>query len=215
MLQHSESLNVVLVDDHPVVVEGLQKILATAFTNAVLKDFTSGEDFMDYLSSEERLIDLVLLDITLPGKSGIEICQTIKLISPSTIIIAFSNHAERSIILKMIQNGASGYILKNAGAQEMLTCIEEVLSGQISFSAEVKKIMARPSPEDVKEMPSISKREKQILQMIGEGKTSVEIAAELFLSPLTVETHRRNLMQKFDVKNAATLMKMAIQKQII
>ncbi len=215
MLQHNECLNVVLVDDHPVVVEGLQKILATAFKEAVLKDFTSGEDFIDYLSSKDVEIDLVLLDITLPRKSGIEICQTIKLISPSTIIIAFSNHAERSIILKMIQNGASGYILKNAGAQEMLTCIEEVLNGQIGFSMEVKKIMARPMPEDVKDMPTISKREKQILQMIGEGKTSVEIAAELFLSPLTVETHRRNLMQKFDVKNAATLMKMAIQKNMI
>jgi len=206
---------VAIVDDHPIVIEGLQKILTSDFIISEIKEFTSGNDFITYLQENKDIIDIVLLDITLPDKSGIEICKEVKRFSPSTRVLAFSNHNERSIIMQMLHNGASGYLLKNSSSAELIACINEALDGQITFSKEVKKIIAQPSLNELKTVPPLTKREKQILRMIADGKTSIKIADELFVSPLTIETHRRNLMQKFDVKNVAALIKIAVQRQLI
>lgn len=206
---------VAIVDDHPIVIEGLQKILASDFIICEVKEFTSGNDFINYLQENKDIIDIVLLDITLPDKSGIEICKEVKTLSPSTRVLAFSNHNERSIIMQMLHNGASGYLLKNSSSAELIACINEALDGQITFSKEVKKIIAQPSLNELITVPPLTKREKQILRMIADGKTSIKIADELFVSPLTIETHRRNLMQKFDVKNVAALIKIAVQRQLI
>jgi DNA-binding NarL/FixJ family response regulator len=210
-----KEITIAIVDDHPIVIEGLQKILASDLNVKEVKEFTSGNDFINYLKEHIALIDIVLLDITLPDKSGIEICKEVKTLSPNTRVLAFSNHNERSIIMQMLHNGASGYLLKNSSSAELKACINEALDGQITFSKEVKRIMAHPSINELKTIPPLTKREKEILRMIADGKTSIEIAEELFVSPLTIETHRRNLMQKFDVKNVAALIKIATQQQLI
>jgi DNA-binding NarL/FixJ family response regulator len=210
-----KEITIAIVDDHPIVIEGLQKILASDFNVNDIKEFTSGNDFIHYLKENKAAIDIVLLDITLPDKSGIEICKEVKTLSPSTRVLAFSNHNERSIIMQMLHNGASGYLLKNSSSAELIVCINEALDGQITFSKEVKKIIAQPSLNELKTIPPLTKREKEILRMIADGKTSIEIADELFVSPLTIETHRRNLMQKFDMKNVAALIKIATQQQLI
>jgi DNA-binding NarL/FixJ family response regulator len=210
-----KEITIAIVDDHPIVIEGLQKILASDLNVKEVKEFTSGNDFINYLKEHIALIDIVLLDITLPDKSGIEICKEVKTLSPNTRVLAFSNHNERSIIMQMLHNGASGYLLKNSSSAELKACINEALDGQITFSKEVKRIMAHPSINELKTIPPLTKREKEILRMIADGKTSIEIAEELFVSPLTIETHRRNLMQKFDVKNVAALIKISTQQQLI
>ena len=114
----------------------------------------------------------------------------------------------------MLQNGANGYLLKNASSSEIVSGIADALNGQIAFSKEVKEIIARPSAADLKKIPSLTKREKEILRMIADGKTSVQIGEELFVSPFTVDTHRRNLMQKFEVKNVAALIKIASENSL-
>ena len=210
-----KAITIAIVDDHPIVIEGLQKILANDFNINEVKEFTSGNDFVTYLKENKDIIDIVLLDITLSDKSGIEICKEVKTLSPSTRVLAFSNHNERSIIMQMLHNGASGYLLKNSSAAELIAGINEALDGQIVLSKEVKKIIAHPSVNELKTIPPLTKREKESLRMIADGKTSIEIAEELFVSPLTIETHRRNLMQKFDVKNVAALIKIATQQQLI
>ncbi len=210
-----KEITIAIVDDHPIVIEGLQKILASDFNVNEVKEFTSGNDFIIYLNEKNSFIDIVLLDITLADKSGIEICKEIKVLSPDTRVLAFSNHNERSIIMQMLHNGACGYLLKNSSSTELIACINEALDGQITFSKEVKKIIAHPSLNELKTVPPLTKREKEILRMISDGKTSIQIAEELFVSPLTIETHRRNLMQKFDVKNVAALIKIATQQQLI
>jgi len=129
--------------------------------------------------------------------------------------MAISNHTERSIIMQIIQNGASGYLLKNASVEELNQCMENAMRGDIAFSKEVIEIIAKPSLNDLKGSPKFTKREKQILQLIAQGKTTAQIADELFLSPLTVETHRRNMMQKLDVKNAIELINTATERLLI
>lgn len=198
-----------ILDDHPIVADGLQKILKHDFNINDVMQFNSGDEFITFMKNSGDGFDLIMLDITMPGKSGIEICKEIKSYLPQTCVVIFSNHAERSIIMQMLQNGANGYLLKNASSSEIVSGITDALNGQIAFSKEVKEIIARPSATDLKKIPSLTKREKEILRMIADGKTSIQIGEEFFVSPFTVDTHRRNLMQKFEVKNVAALIKIA------
>jgi DNA-binding NarL/FixJ family response regulator len=213
MLQHNEPKTLAIVDDHPVVMEGIQKLLENKSTIRVAGCFTTGSSFMEFL--QHHKVDIVLLDIALPDISGMDLCREIKRTHPETSVLALSNHSERSIIMQLLQNGASGYLLKNASAGELLHCINEALEGQVTFSKEVKEIIARPSAHQLKAIPQLTKREKEILHLISEGMTTAGIASQISVSPLTVETHRRNLLQKFEVKNVAALIKVAVQQGLV
>lgn len=206
-------MTLAVVDDHPVVIEGLLKLLDNKEHLRVAGSFTTGVAFAAFMKSNK--VDIVLLDISLPDINGMDLCKEIKLAHPGTCVLILSNHSERSIIMQALQNGASGYLLKNASASELIACIQEALGGQISFSREVKEIIARPTVSELKGIPSLTKREKEILHLISEGITTAGIAQQLSLSPLTVETHRRNLLQKFDVKNVAALIKVAVQQGLV
>ncbi|MBO9633737.1 MAG: response regulator transcription factor [Chitinophagaceae bacterium] len=213
MLENNELIQLAIVDDHPVVIEGLQRLLGSKDYLNVAGTFTSGADFLVFM--KDNRTDIVLLDISLPDTNGMELCKEIKKRSPGTCVLVLSNHSERSIIMQMLQNGASGYLLKNASADELLNCIHEALAGQITFSNEIKQIIARPSAHELKEVPQLTRREKEILHLISDGMTTPQIAGKLNLSQLTIETHRRNLLQKFDVNNVAALIKVAVQQNLI
>ena len=209
----SHKIKIGIVDDHPVVIQGLKMMLENEKYFEISGTFVDGASILSFIKN--NLLDIILLDITLPDISGIDLCKNIKKISPQTTVIMLSNRSERSIIMQCIQNGASGYLLKNATIQELTECIKGALSGNIVFCNEVKTIISKPSINELHEAPRLTKREKEILKLVTEGKTSVAIAEELFLSPLTVDTHRKNLMQKFAVKNVAELIKTAIQQNLI
>lgn len=213
MLENNEQIQLAIVDDHPVVIEGLQRLLGNKDFMNVAGSFTSGAAFLGFL--KENRIDIALLDISLPDINGMELCKEIKKHSPNTCVLVLSNHSERSIIMQMLQNGASGYLLKNASADELLNCINEALNGQITFSNEIKQIIARPSAHELKAVPQLTRREKEILHLISDGLTTPLIADKLNLSQLTIETHRRNLLQKFDVNNVAALIKVAVQQGLV
>lgn len=204
---------IAIVDDHPIVLEGLQKLLHNVPGFDIAGTFATGAELTDFI--KDNKVDILLLDISLPDISGIELCKTVKRISPATHVLALSNHSERSLILQMLQHGATGYLLKNVSAEELVTCIGEAREGLITFSKAVKEIMARPSVSDLEGAPQLTKREKEVLHHIAEGKTTTQIAEELNLSPLTVETHRKNLIQKFQVPNVAALIKVALQSGLI
>lgn len=206
-------ITLAIVDDHPIVQEGLQKLLVNATNITISGCFTTGADFIDFL--KKNTVNIVLLDISLPDVSGIDLCREIKKLSPATNILALSNHSERSMILQMLQNGAAGYLLKNISGEELNSCINEALNGQVTFSHAVKEIMLRPSVNELKDIPKLTKREKEILQLIADGLTTSDIAGTLHLSPLTVETHRKSLLQKFDVKNVAALIRVAVEQRLI
>lgn len=202
-----------IVDDHPIVQEGLQKLLVNAGNITITGCFITGTDFINFL--KKHPVNIVLLDISLPDINGIDLCKEIKKLSPATSVLALSNHSERSMILQMLQNGASGYLLKNISGEELISCIDDALNGQVTFSPAVNEIMSRPSVNELKDIPRLTKREKEILQLIADGLTTADIAGALHLSPLTVETHRKSLLQKFEVKNVAALIRAAIEQRLI
>ncbi|UEQ76370.1 response regulator transcription factor [Chryseobacterium arthrosphaerae] len=208
----NKKINIVIVDDHPIVIEGLKMMLNSQPFFNVTETFTSGSEIIRFIQSHQ--VDIILLDITLPDANGTDLCREIKKISPDTSVIMFSNRSERSIIMQSIQNGASGYLLKNTSISELAVCIKGALSGDIVFCNETKQIISRPPQNDLP-IPRLTKREKQILQMVAQGKTSNMIAEELFLSPLTVDTHRKNLLQKFQAKNSTELINRAVQQHMI
>jgi len=202
-----------IVDDHPIVIEGLKTLLQNESNIQLVGGFSNGADILSYLRINE--VNLILLDITLPDINGMDLCQMIKKEWISTTILILSNHTERSIILQTIQNGASGYLLKNSSVEELRHCIAEALDGNICYSKAVMEIISKPSKNELQGPPRLTRREKEILAMISVGKTSQMIGQELFLSPLTIDTHRKNLIQKFGVKNVAELIMAAHQQQIL
>ncbi len=213
MLMNKEKyISLIIVDDHPVVAEGLSSLLKDKEQLEVIGCFTSGAETRAFL--KDNVVDVVLLDISLPDVHGAELCLEIKEKYPEICILAISNHNERSIITQMLQNGASGYILKNSSVMEIVRSIKDGINGKLSLSSEVQSILAK-SGEPVQKIPRLTRREKEVLKLVAEGMTTVIIAEKLFISPLTVETHRRNLMQKFDVRNTAALIKSAIEQDLI
>ncbi|MEN0053120.1 MAG: response regulator transcription factor [Mucilaginibacter sp.] len=204
---------IAVVDDHPVVIEGLINLLSKNENFEIAGGFTTGAEFIAFL--KKTPVHIVLLDIILPDSNGMDLCEQIKVISPATVVLALSNHDSRSAIMKMLEKGASGYLLKNASVDELVNCINEALNGQIAFSNAVKEILARPQIGRISENVKLTVREKEILKLIASGLTTPNIAAQLFLSKFTVENHRKNLLQKLKAKNVAELITTATRENFI
>jgi DNA-binding NarL/FixJ family response regulator len=207
-------VSVIIVDDHPIVVEGLRSLLQDKPEVEIAGAFANGNDVLPFL--ERNPTDMVLLDISLPDTNGIELCKQIKKNHPRTKVLALSNHNEHSMIAQMLRSGASGYLLKNTPAPELLKAIREVAASQtVYLSTEVQKVLLQAYTDTQNTLPVLTRREKEILHWIAEGYTTNEMAEKLFISPLTVETHRRNLLQKFEAPNVATLIKKAVEYKLI
>jgi DNA-binding NarL/FixJ family response regulator len=157
--------------------------------------------------------DVILMDINLPDMNGIDLCKEIKTKYPGIMILALSTFNQGSYVTKMMENGASGYVLKNADKKELLEAIHEVSKGKTYLSFEAGQAM-RKNNESM-QIPVITRREKEILVLIAEGFTNPEIANKLFVSPATVDSHRKNLLAKLKVKNTASLIKFAMDHQLI
>ncbi|GGG51696.1 DNA-binding response regulator [Croceivirga lutea] len=206
-------IRVVIVDDHPLVIEGLKSLLKGHKDIKVEACCTTGNEALEFLKQHQA--DIVLLDINLPDVSGTEICKVIANEYENTFVIGLSTYGERSIINQMISNGAKGYLLKNVTESELVEAISKVYRGHYYYGIEIQKAMANTIFHTMGNTPRLTKREKQILKLIVSGKTTNKIADELFISPLTVETHRRNLMKKMDASNTASLVKIAIEKVLV
>lgn len=209
----TKKIQVIIVDDHPVVVDGLRFLLKDADDIEIKATFNEGLPFMTFI--EKNKADVVLLDVTLPDISGIEICSKIKTIDKNIKVVGLSNHDEHSIIAQMLKSGANGYLLKSASAPEMLDAIKEVYKNDVYFSSKVQRVLLQSYNDKQNNIPLLTRRENEILVLISDGKTTNEIAENLFISPSTVETHRKNLIQKLEVNNVAALIKKAIQLKII
>ena len=203
----------VIVDDHPIVISGISGLLSDFDSVEITAKLTSGEMLLNYM--EDHDADLILMDIFMPGITGVDLCKTIKQKHPKTIIIGMSSQSERSLVMQFIQNGGNGYILKSASFDEFKSCIEKAMQGEIVFSDEVKTIISQPSSDDLNKIPSLSRREKDIVDLLSKGKSTQEIADELFLSFLTVQTHRRNILQKYKTKNVAELIAILLKNNLL
>ncbi|GEM69116.1 DNA-binding response regulator [Sphingobacterium mizutaii NBRC 14946 = DSM 11724] len=201
-----------LVDDHPIVIEGLKSVLSKWNGQYDLICFSNGLSILNYL--HDNHIDIVLLDISLPDINGLEVCKKIKTESPRTKVVGLSNQAEYNVISMMLENGASGFLLKEVPSHEIMEGLDQVVKGETALSAEVKNILASQSKQ-TQSLPSLTKREKQLIQLLAKGKTTSKIATELSLSKFTVDTYRKNLLQKFNVKNSSELLVLLIENKMI
>lgn len=196
------------------VLEGLRMLLQDEREITVSAAFTNGKEALDYLSKNND-IDIVFLDINLPGQNGFELCKCIRKEHVTVKVIVLSTFYERSNIARMINYGASGYLSKTAGKAELIEAVQAVIQNRAFFSEEVQKELL-PSDNITKQtLPKLTRREKEILILIAEGKTTAEVAETLFISQLTVETHRKNMIHKLNANNTAALIKLALDNGII
>jgi len=205
-------IDVMITDDQQIILNGLQKIMAEASDIRLVGAFTNGEDLLAALQVQKPQV--LLLDIYMPGKNGIELAGIITKSYPTVNIIALTNVDIIPQVKKMLQQGAAGYLLKDATPEIIIDAIRKVAAGEKYMYADLQRqIMSNlfePKASHV-----ITRREKEILQLVVDEFTNQEIAEKLFLSLRTVENHRNNLLQKLGVKNTAGLVKAAISKGLI
>lgn len=206
-------IEILIVDDHPMVIEGLKALLEDEEGILVKDCFTNGESTLIYLDDHDA--DVILLDVNLPDINGVDMVVPILSRRKHAKILVLSTYNEGSIITKMIKNGVKGYLMKNVGADELTSAIFKVNEGGVYYDKSVQMILADSAAQDVVQLPKLTRREKHVLSLIAAGKRTNDIAEELYISPLTVETHRRNLMQKLKVSNAAAMVRFAMENGLI
>jgi DNA-binding NarL/FixJ family response regulator len=191
--------------------DGLKSILERQDGFIVVEAVGDGRLAVQAVRNQQ--IDVAILDINMPNLNGIEACRQIKSVSSQTQVLALSVHSDNEFISKMIEAGASGYVPKNCSGQELIKAIQQIAKGKRYLSPEVADsvfIYLQTNTKHKKNRLSI--REREVLQMISEGKTSKEIAACLNISESTIETHRRKIMDKLNIRNIAELTKFAVRE---
>lgn len=206
-------IHVFIVDDHPVVIEGIHSLLQNEKDIAWVGQAMNAASCLGFFVNNTA--DVVLMDISMPGMDGVELCAVMKEKYPGIFILGLSTFNQGLYIKKMMENGASGYILKNSSREELIKAIHAVYEGEIFFSGEVGQALAGYQKTSKGELPVLTPREKEILELIAEGYTNPQIAEKIFLSPFTVDSHRKNLLAKLNVKNTASLIKLAVENKLI
>lgn len=202
-------ISVFIVEDHPIVVDGIKTLIQDSDFAVFAGSATTAAQALKLLGNVNA--DVVLLDINLPDMSGIELCKHIRNKFPVMKILALTTYLQRDFVDKMLSNGALGYILKNSVPGEILEGIRTVAAGEKYLSNDVTKLVEKQDSETL----FLSRREIQILSLIAEGYTTKEIAGKLFISVLTVETHRKNLLTKLNARNMASLIRIAAEFKYI
>lgn len=205
-------IRISMADDHVIVLNGLQKIVAEVDDIAVAGVYTDGDALLEDLPLNQP--DILILDIQMPGKKGTELAAIIKKKYPAIKIIVLSNVEVMAQIKKMLQLGCMGYLLKNTDSDTFITAIRTVYAGEQFLYEDLRKQLVNNlfTPAH---FIKITRREKEILQMIADEMTTQEIADKLFLSIHTIVNHRNSLLQKLDVRNTAGLMKKAVEEGLI
>ena len=200
-----DKIKIIVVDDHPMVIEGMKAMLNQIRYVELCATASNAYEAMEKV--KENQPDLVITDINMPEISGVELTSKLKKEFPNLKIIGMSTFNERSYIAQMIQNGADGFLVKSASKEEIETAISSVLDGKMHLSSDAG--ISTSEQKELKNQPTLTSREKEILTLISEGFTNPQIAEKLFISLYTVETHRKNLLSKFNTNNTASLIKIA------
>jgi DNA-binding NarL/FixJ family response regulator len=203
-----------MADDHKILLEGVVSLLQTEKSFEIAATAVNGFEVLELVKN--KYFDICILDINMPGIDGIEVTRQIKLWKPDMKIIILTTYNDKEIITELIQLGVAGYLLKNAAKAELVEAIKKVMSGRYYFSEEVEKIIMKgltakkPADESI-----LTEREIEIVKLLGMEFTNEKIAHELNISFRTVETHRKNILQKTKSHNLAGLLKYAYLKGIL
>lgn len=202
-------IRVMVVDDHAILVDGLSRLVNESGFATVSGTAYTGKGCLEQLRQE--LPDVVFLDINLPDVSGLDLCKTIKEQYPAIKIVALTSYSEYAMVRQMLENGASGYVIKNAMPDEILMSIKAVLAGETFLCEQVDVFMKRKADTAI----WLTNREKQLLGLIVEGYTNCEIASKMFLGVETINSYRKNLLCKLGARNTAVMVKLAIENRLI
>jgi DNA-binding NarL/FixJ family response regulator len=202
-------IRIFIVDDHPLVIEGIRSMLLQLPGVEVTGHAMNAASCLGYFVNNSA--DVVLLDINLPDQSGVEVCKTLLSRKPELKIIALTNFDQLTYLQNMKEAGAKGYLLKNSSLSEIENAMEAVMAGKEYW---LGKDSVRESIQDHNQL-LLTRREIEVLKLIAEGLTNQEIADKLFVSTSTIDSHRKNLISKLQVKNTAALVRVAFENKII
>ena len=209
------TVRILIADDHKILREGLNSLLEKQPEFAVVAEAQDGLSAIS--EAKKHKPDIAILDIGMPDLNGIEVTRRIRSEMAETRVIALSMHADRRFVMGILEAGANGYLLKDSAFAELITAVTAVAKGKMYLSPSIAETVVKNSLEklDRKDEGSsvlLSGREREVLQMIAEGKSTKEIALKLFVSTKTVETHRKQIMDKLNIRTVAGLTKYAIRE---
>ena len=212
-----DKISVLVADDHRLVREGLITLLRSCNDIEVIGEASNGLEVMRKI--DQLKPHVLLLDISMPKLSGLEVARRLKKEHPAVKIVILTMHEEEEYSLKMIRAGVSGYLLKDAAGSELIEAIRSAYAGKAFFSPQISKVLAETYRDVALKVDDpyerLNDREREILQLIGEGHTNKEIAGLLFISRKTVDNHRTNLMRKLDIHSTADLVRWATKKGLV
>jgi DNA-binding NarL/FixJ family response regulator len=209
------AINLILADDHQLVLDGLKAMLEESPEFELKGQALDGEMAVNLVRNLK--VDVVLMDVDMPGMDGVEATKILKNESPDVKVVILTMHDEKSIIRMLMDIGADGYLLKNSSKEELEQAIKAVHGGKKHFSSEVTMALLQPDEPGIQKenLAGLTEREIEILKLIAEGKSNREIGDELFISHRTVDTHRTNLMKKLEIHNIAGLIRFAIKNGLV
>ncbi len=212
-------LRVLLADDHTVMRAGLRSLLEVQANLEVVGEAENGRDAVTLSATLHP--DVVVIDVGMPLLNGIEATKALLKESPSIGVVILSMHSDESYVIRALQAGARAYLLKDSAASELLAALDAVSHGKSFFSSAISRLLAEDYVRVLKQKcvtdsyELLTMREREILQLVAEGKTNKEVAVDLNISPYTVETHRGNILEKLNLHNPAELILYAVRKGII
>jgi DNA-binding NarL/FixJ family response regulator len=208
-------IRIVLADDHTIVREGLKQLLVAADGLEIVGEARDGHEVVKAV--RELDFNLLLLDMSMPGKSGIELIKQVRAEKPKLRILILSMHEEQQYAIRAIRAGASGYLTKESASRQLVEAIRKVAGGGAFISAEVAEQLALGAMPGAQGMPheALSDREFQVFRMIAEGKSVTDIAERLHLSVKTVSAHKANILQKMNMTGAAELIRYALTHRLV
>jgi DNA-binding NarL/FixJ family response regulator len=212
-------IRILLADDHTVMRRGLKLLLESQPGFKVIAEASDGRQAVQ--QAEETQPDVAVIDIAMPNFSGIEAAQRILSGQPRTAVVILSMHSDEGYVLRALKAGAKGYLLKDSAEGDLIEAIKAVHQGKTFFSPEISKMLVEDYVREIRtrgwedSYDLLTSREREILQLLAERKSNKEIAAQLNLSPYTVETHRRNLQEKLNLHSLAELILYAVRKGIV
>jgi DNA-binding NarL/FixJ family response regulator len=209
------SIRVLLADDHQLMREGLRAVLDEQEDMEVVADVENGREAARL--AKQLQPDVVVMDISMPDLNGIEAARRVASDAPEAKVIALSMHSDRQFVSEMLKAGAAGYVLKDCATDELLQAVRTVVGGHTYLSPRVARVVVegyvRKAPHgEAPAAPALTDREREVLQLLAEGKTTKQIALALHVSAKTIETHRRNMMEKLDIHSVAELTKYALRE---
>ncbi len=208
-------LKIGIADDHDIVRQGLKQIISDTDNMVVMGEASNGQELIEMV--RKKPFDVILLDISMPGRSGIEILKQLKIEKPNLPVLMLSMHPEDQYAIRALKAGASGYISKDTASDVLIDAVRKAAEGRKYISASLAEKLAGTITHDVGEKPheALSDREFQILVMIARGKSVSDIGKELFLNVKTISTYRRRILDKMDLKNNAELTHYAIENELV